>query len=425
MIQAAPQPSEANAATGPAGGSGPGMRTARGLKALAAALVAAAAAPAAVWAQGGTLGAATWVIALIAALACAVLARPSAPTAGGGGAAQPPGAAMAPRATTLPSPGSDPLPFDNRAGEAPRGGAALMAAQVVPVWQRQLEASRALAEQGVGGLLESFNAVSTGLQTAVDAAAAGQGQLGVGTADELLERNQSLIDELLQPVATLRSARADTEHELAQLAQQMQAFQHAAKELDGLARHARLVAMNAAIEANRAGQSQGGFGAVAREVLELSTHTGTSAQRLLERFSQAQQRLDELRRRHELDTGNDETAQLALRQRARQLIVALVGDMSRAMAGSRELREAGTSLQQAMDDVFMGFQFQDRFSQMMGSVTSDMERFAQWLADGGGASHADAAAWLKRLDASYTMEEQRSHHHGTVQIARGPEVDYF
>lgn len=404
MTSAAPDANNTHAAAGERGA----VPARRWPWALAAAAVGAAAPLGAVLVQGLPPGAATAAIAAAAALAsfaCVALAASRSRVA----------AAPATASTTE---------FDNRADE-PRSGPALMAAQVVPVWQRQLEASRTLAEQGVGGLLHSFNAVSDGLNAALQAASAGHGPLGAGSADELLDRNQALLDELLQPVASLREARSSTERELAELAELMQAFQHAAKDMDSLARHARLVAMNAAIEANRAGQSQGGFGAVAREVLEISSSTGAGAQSLLQRFGQAQRRLDALRRRLELDTGNDETLQLQVRQRARHLLAALVGDLGQATASSRQLREAGEGLQHAIDEMFMGFQFQDRFSQMMGSVTGDMQRFCEWLASGSSASHKDAADWLMRLDASYTMEEQRAHHHGTVQIARGPVVEFF
>ncbi|MBL8342251.1 MAG: hypothetical protein JNL30_12345 [Rubrivivax sp.] len=395
---------------------------ARGWCALATAIVAGAAPLAAVLAQGGTPGAATAGIAAAAALLCGALAA----WAGHRAAGQPPAARTRPRAASTLAPTTGAMAaFDNRGGGDLRTGPALMASAVVPVWQRQLEASRTMAEQGVSGLLETFNAMSDGLAVAAQAAASSQSQLGAGSTDELLERNQSLIDELLQPVASLRAGRDETQRELGQLAELMQAFQHAAKELDSLARHARLVAMNAAIEANRAGAGHTGFGAVAREVLDLSGRTGTSAERLLQRFSEAQRKLDGLRRRHELDTGNDETTQLELRQRARQLIGALAGDLGQAMTGSRELREAGAGLQKAMEEVFMGFQFQDRFAQMMGNTTGDMQRFVEWLATGGNASHADAVAWLARLNGSYTMEEQRSHHHGTVQIAHSPAVEFF
>lgn len=355
--------------------------------------------------SAGLIAAVVLTTALVAAALVALLIRPRSQTAPGGG---------------------DRVLFDNAAGQAGAAGTALLAGQVVPVWQRQLEASRTEAEQGLHGLLDSFNQLSAGLSDA--AAAAGQGHdrtLGAGAADEFVDRHQDLVEQLLAPVQALRAMRDEVTVELQQMSELMLAFQRASKDLVVLARHGRLVAMNASIEANRAGQGQSGFGAVAREVLELSKNTGSNAQHLLERFGQAERRLGALRSRLELDTGNAETLSLELRQRARAVVAALVGELGDALAGSRELREKSEELQSALDAVFVGFQFQDRFSQMLGSVLTDMSRFTDWLSQGRGASHADAVAWLKRLDESYTMEQQRSQHHGTVQISKSPAVEFF
>jgi methyl-accepting chemotaxis protein len=183
--------------------------------------------------------------------------------------------------------------------------------------------------------------------------------------------------------------------------------------------------MNASIEANRAGQNQGGFGAVAREVLALADETRGNAERLSQRLAEAEQRLGALRGRLELDTGNAETLAMELQQQARAVVTAIVGDLGSALAGSHELRQTSQRLQASLDGVFVGFQFQDRFAQMLGSVLADMKRFDVWLGEGRGASHADAVAWLKRLDESYTMEQQRSRHHGTGHIGSGAAVEFF
>ena len=38
---------------------------------------------------------------------------------------------------------------------------------------------------------------------------------------------------------------------------------------------------------------------------------------------------------------------------------------------------------------------------------------------------SDAAEWLVALEASYTMEEQRSHHHGNVHVDVSTGVEFF
>ena len=86
-----------------------------------------------------------------------------------------------------------------------------------------------------------------------------------------------------------------------------------------------------------------------------------------------------------------------------------------ARCRQKELRKA----------VFTHLQYQDRLDQMLGSIDQDMDRFERWLADNREATQADAARWLEELDRTYTMEAQRSHHHGTVAVARSPAVEFF
>ena len=73
----------------------------------------------------------------------------------------------------------------------------------------------------------------------------------------------------------------------------------------------------------------------------------------------------------------------------------------------------------------MHFQFGDRLSQMLDIVAKDMQNFARWVAANPYATQSDAAEWLANLEASYTMEEQRSQHHGNVHIDRGSEIEFF
>ena len=99
--------------------------------------------------------------------------------------------------------------------------------------------------------------------------------------------------------------------------------------------------------------------------------------------------------------------------------------MAGTLRGSRELRESALHLNSELEKVFMGFQFQDKLTQMLDIVGRDMGRFAEWVQSNPSATHADVAVWLAELERTYTMEDQRSFHHGNVQIERGANVEFF
>lgn len=306
------------------------------------------------------------------------------------------------------------------------GGARLMAQQIVPVWQRHLEASRGEVEKGIGALLQSFSSLSDGLAAAAaQTAAGGPVNLGVGATDELIDKSGTTLDELIAPMQALRHQRFQMVVELNELDQMVGRLRRHGKDLRALARHSSLVALNASIEANRAGQSQGGFGVVAREVRDLSARATETGDALGAELDAAAARVTALRRSTELADSSDEELQIEARLRARRVVGSLLSEMGQALQASGELRQISLQMRDDLEQVFMGFQFQDRLNQMLDSLRNDMVRFNGWIATGADASMADARAWLDELERSYTMEEQRTQHHDTVKIERSASVEFF
>jgi len=67
-------------------------------------------------------------------------------------------------------------------------GSAELATQVVPIWQRTVEAARTESERSISGLLESFANVSARLDSALGADA-GIAAVEFGAADRMLEHH--------------------------------------------------------------------------------------------------------------------------------------------------------------------------------------------------------------------------------------------
>ena len=66
---------------------------------------------------------------------------------------------------------------------------------------------------------------------------------------------------------------------------------------------------------------------------------------------------------------------------------------------------------QQVDRMYMGFQYQDRISQMMALLEADMRKLQQALQDGS-AQTPDLAEWLVQLESQYAMAEQHHDHAG-------------
>ncbi len=67
-----------------------------------------------------------------------------------------------------------------------------------------------------------------------------------------------------------------------------------------------------------------------------------------------------------------------------------------------------------VDRMYMGFQYQDRISQMMALLEGDMVKLQEALS-AGEAQAPDLAAWLVQLEAQYAMREQHEDHSGLAE----------
>lgn len=310
-----------------------------------------------------------------------------------------------------------------------RVGAEVMVAQVVPVWGKQLDVTRDAASDGLGKLLETFANMSGTLGTLANQLDQGRPTLDAGAIEGVLadgSPGQAALAALLAPSQRAFEQRDAAVAELSQCADAVTELRQLGRQAREIGKHTRLVAFNASIEANRgSGGADSGSQAVANETRMLAgrmAEVGEQVERLVSRLEKT---LSPARLHGEIsDTPADEL-QLELALRARESLNALMAGLGGAMHSSNEVRSAASALQAQLEETFVMFQFGDRLSQMLQIVSSDMHNFGRWVDANPYATQSDAADWLANLENSYTMDEQRSQHHGNVHIDRGSEIEFF
>ena len=279
--------------------------------------------------------------------------------------------------------GLDPM-LDEPRVSGGRVGAEVMVSQVVPVWGKQLDITRVAAADGLGLLLDGFSQMAGALGTLASQIEHSQVSVAPGAVDAALAPDspaQAGLQGLLAPSQRAFAQRDAAVAQLVNCHHAMQELRTLGRQAREVGKHTRLVAFNASIEANRGSQAQGsGAQAVANETRMLAARTAL----------------------------ND-----------------LLGAMGGALRSSGDVKAAAETLSQQLEETFVHFQFGDRLSQMLDIVAKDMQNFARWVAANPYATQSDAAEWLANLEASYTMEEQRSQHHGNVHIDRGSEIEFF
>ncbi len=288
-----------------------------------------------------------------------------------------------------------------------------------------MDMTRDVASDGLAKLLDSFSMVSSALGDLSSQLDSFSPSAAPGAVDDAIEHQSPALDALLAPSARAFAQRDAVVAVLGRCADTLAELQLQAKTAHEISRHTRLVAFNASIEAHRSPAGASGSQAVANELRDLASRMATTGEAVHRLVAQLGQAVGSARRAGEIEDTAPDELQLELKIRAREALAALLGAVGTSLSGTRAMKETSDALRDQLDEAFVNFQFGDRVSQMLSIVGNDMSNFAQWVARNPHATQSDAAEWLQALDSSYTMEEQRAHHHGNVHVDRGSEVEFF
>lgn len=261
----------------------------------------------------------------------------------------------------------------------------MMVAEVVPVWQRHVEASRSAVESSISDLLETFSRLCDGVMAASQHTPGTQDKDSADPSITAMQAHQdAVLTRLLDETGIIHQRR---EQLLAQLSESL-------LQLDAIEADLRV-----------------SLPPDARPLLRLDD--SRSALALLAQQVAADTRADHERQDHAF-------------VEARQALVQLALERAPAETAAQALQALSARIEKDLERMLVSMQFQDRLNQTLVSVTSDMQRFTEWMRCNEHASHADAMRWLAELERSYTMQDQRARHHDQPDTAApGGSVEFF
>jgi methyl-accepting chemotaxis protein len=306
-------------------------------------------------------------------------------------------------------------------------------ASVLPVWSLQVETGRAQTEDAVTALAVRFSGLVGKLETAVSASQSTAGGNGTKQGQdglvELLETSQrdlgSIIDSLREATASKQSLLREVD----QLALFTGELKQMAAEVGSIAMQTNLLALNAAIEAARAGEAGRGFAVVADEVRKLSTLSAETGKRISQGAEQVNAAIASAVAASEQSVTRDAESVTHSEAVIGQVVERFHGVASRLTESSCILNEASMGIRDEISDVLVSLQFQDRVSQILSHIRDDirkLEAHVNECLDTGQCAPIDAEAWLDELSKTYTTTEQREMHGGaSASQSSSSEITFF
>ena len=287
--------------------------------------------------------------------------------------------------------------------------------EVLPVWSGQVAQARQQTEDAITALSNRFAGISTRVETAVATSRGASGEDLVA----LLNMSETELDTI---VAALRDALSHKEvllEQVAQLASITESLQQMAGEVADVAKQTNLLALNAAIEAARAGEAGRGFAVVADEVRKLSSSSGDTGRKIGETVSSVTRAIHEVLSVSERNARDDQLLVSESGQQIGQVVQRLRTAAGKLVDASQSLTVEGQMVAGEIGEVLVALQFQDRVSQVLGHVESDMGRLKGHLAgvradqqSGIAPQPIDVGMWMVEMARAYTTPEQHSLHRG-------------
>jgi methyl-accepting chemotaxis protein len=298
-------------------------------------------------------------------------------------------------------------------------------AEMAPVWCGQIEVSRAHMEGAISELARRFSSIVDRLDIALKQEA--QDSQSEGGLARAFAESEAELSGLVTGLEAAAKAKADLAQQVHGLAHYIDELNQMATDVGAIAAQTNLLAINAAIEAARAGDAGRGFGVLAQEVRRLSVQSGDTGKRIAGKVQAINEAILTTRSATDSSVTSDHKV-LRESHAAVAAVLARLRGITETMSTSAErLKSESQDIQGEISEALVQLQFQDRVAQILSHVTANIGCMPACLDRSGdlGAAPApvDVKPLLAALESTYAMAEERQVHRSGGKSRAAPAVE--
>ena len=304
-------------------------------------------------------------------------------------------------------------------------------AMLIPVMTNQLTEVVEQTETAALDIGERFmNIVKRARVQSGKASGAFERFSGTRKEDSLIDLSKSALSDVIVSLKSATDTSKQTMDYVKSIVQSMGDIKHTVAEIEYIADQTNLLALNAAIEAARAGEHGRGFAVVADEVRKLSSRSNDAAEKIQKLIKDVDSQIGEIYTNTEKSTNYT----LQKSSDAGMVVDETLNRVDSVMASTKidldELIRETESLAVDISKIVTSMQFQDITRQRIEHVVEplmsfkeELEETLQRAIDMEEKIHrengADAAKWLSEL---YTMDSERKVMEKTLEVDSHPVV---
>ncbi|WP_305805169.1 methyl-accepting chemotaxis protein [Stenotrophomonas sp. YIM B06876] len=245
--------------------------------------------------------------------------------------------------------------------------------------RNEIERARELIRQAVAGLGGSFDAMNRksrqqnqALARIVDRAGEDGGS-GVDVA-RFAQHASHRMEQLVEALEQVSGQSTTTVQHIDQMAQHLDGIFALLEDVKSIADQTNLLALNAAIEAARAGEAGRGFAVVADEVRNLSERSTTFNEQIRKLAHSSKDAIAKVRETVSHMASRDMDRSREARQEAATMLENVAAINASLGEGMREISECGRSIDSSVAEAVRALQFEDIATQALGGVHTHLDR---------------------------------------------------